>query len=442
MNPPQASSIDRHPLLRRDVGLVSACLMGLGSIVGTGVFVSLGLAAETAGHWLPWALVIAAVVAACNGLSSAALASVYPVSGGTYEYGYRLLNPFLGFQAGWMFLCAKTASAATAALGCGGYLVQLLHAESVMSHRWLAVLVVCVIAAGIQSGIRQSGRLNAALVAVSVASLLALIIVATAAPHPVSMSPAAALSESWRGIAQATALMFVAYTGYGRIATLGEEVQNPRRTIPLAVVITLVISAVLYVGVASASLRVLSPAQLGWLARTNGAPLQLAAQAADAPRVATFLGLGAAAAMMSVLLNLMLGLSRVFLAMARRGDAPRILSKLDRSHRSPKWAVIASAAIIAGLAATGSIKATWSFSAFSVLIYYAITNFAALQLPPAQRLVPAFVPLLGLISCLFLALWIEPSIWAWGAGVLMLGSAWFRAARRFHNRSVIPESFK
>ena len=150
--------------LHRVVGVPGAVLMGLGSIVGTGVFVSIGVAVGVAGPAVIIAIALAALIATFNGLSSAQLAASHPVSGGSYEYGYRYLNPRLGFIAGWTFLCAKSASAATAALGFAGY---VLHAFGTGPSRWnvgVAAGVVAVVTLVAASGMRQSSRTNAAIV--------------------------------------------------------------------------------------------------------------------------------------------------------------------------------------------------------------------------------------------------------------------------------------
>ncbi|MGC1274771.1 MAG: APC family permease, partial [Planctomycetaceae bacterium] len=239
--------------LDRRLGLTDAVFLGLGSIVGTGVFVSIGVAAGVAGPAVILATAIAALVATANALNSAQLAASHPVSGGTYEYGYRYLSPWLGFSAGWMFLCAKTASAATAALGFAGYATNSLGIES----RWIVPIAAAMVAAVtllVLGGIRRSSRANTAIVSVALLSL----VVFCAAGLPAASRNAGELlatmfsdqDGAFGRLLEATALMFVAYTGYGRIATLGEEVIEPRRTIPRAIVVTLVVSGVLYVAVA------------------------------------------------------------------------------------------------------------------------------------------------------------------------------------------------
>jgi len=414
--------------LRRVVGVFGATMMGLGSIIGTGIFVSIGIAAEAAGPAVLLAIALAAGVAACSGLSSAELAANHPVSGGTYEYGYRWLRPSLGFTAGWMFLCAKSASAATAALGFGGYALNLLGADS---SQWLVLVAVTtslLLTLLVLSGIRRSSLTNIVIVSTTLIALLLFIIAGLSSAWRAGtenltpfFAPTAAHRSPLAGFLESTALMFVAYTGYGRIATLGEEIRNPRRSIPLAIGVTLVISMLIYVAVGFVVVITLGKGIADFGGSQQAAPLEAAAQQFAVRGVATIVAIGAMTAMLGVLLNLILGLSRVALAMGRRGDLPPIFSRIGAEGGTPYVAVICVGATIAGLAAIGNVKSTWSFSAFTVLIYYAITNLAATQLSESERLFPRFVPWSGLISCLFLSFWIEPSIWLVGIGLIAAG---------------------
>lgn len=157
---------------------------------------------------------------------------------------------------------------------------------------------------------------------------------------------------------------------------------------------------------------------------SNAAPLERVAGLFGMTGVPQLLAIGAITAMLGVLLNLVLGLSRVALAMGRRGDLPRVFARLNPSGSTPVAATIAVGVVIGALVIVGNVKTTWSFSAFTVLVYYAITNLAALRLPPEHRMFPVAVPALGLFSCLFLAFWIEPSIWLIGLGLLVIGLLW------------------
>jgi len=405
--------------LRREVGLPGAVLLGLGSMVGTGVFVSVGIAAGVAGPAVLAATLLAALVAILNGLSSAQLAAAHPVSGGTYEYGYRWLSPVLGFSAGWTFLLAKTASAATAALGLSGYLLDML---SVQTRPWrvsIAVSAAIAVTAFVAGGIRRSNRGNAVVVGVALCGLV--LLVAASVPTLVSGGLPAEPSRGLGPFLEASALMFVAFTGYGRIATLGEEVREPRRVIPRAIVLTTAAVTLLYLGVAAAGVGVLGAAAFGEAAEATAAPLETVARALDVPFLPELVAVAAVAAMTGVLLNLVLGLSRVVLAMARRGDAPRFLSRVDAVNASPVASVWACGAAVAALALIGDVRTTWSFSAFTVLLYYALTNLAALRMKANEAIFPRWIPALGLTACLSLAFWVDPRVLLPGLAALGAG---------------------
>lgn len=207
--------------------------------------------------------------------------------------------------------------------------------------------------------------------------------------------------------------MFVAYTGYGRLATLGEEVVEPRRTIPRAIVVTLAVSMVVYLAVGLVGVAGAGAGVLGGAGTAAAAPLEVAARVFGVPGAGVVLGVGAVAALLGVLLNLVLGLSRVALAMGREGDLPRGLGRLD-ARSNPTAAVVGVGMVIGLIASTGSVRPAWSFSVFTVLVYYAITNLAALRLTREERLYHPAVAWAGLAGCLGLAFWVEPR--AWGAG--------------------------
>jgi basic amino acid/polyamine antiporter, APA family len=395
--------------LARVLGVPGAVLMGLGSIVGTGIFVTIGTAAGIAGSAVLVAIGLAAIVATCNGLASAQLAAAHPVSGGAYEYAYRYASPWLGRLAGITFVCAKTASAATAALGFAGYALTLggqAASTARADHRWLQIAiagcVIAVLAAIVAGGMKRSHRMNTIIVTTTLVAL-AVYVIATL-PHVslAHLSIAGLHPDALRAgdLAHATALVFVAYTGYGRIATLGEEVRDPARTIPRAMVITLAITAVLYIVVTATAVGAAGAPALAEATRTTSAPLEATAPEALRP----FIAIGAATAMLGVILNLLLGVSRVVLAMARRTDLPSGLARVEGS--SPRRAVIVTGVAMLGLALIGSVQTTWTVSAFTVLIYYSVMNICALRQPAAERRFPRIVPAAGLAMCASLAVWI------------------------------------
>jgi basic amino acid/polyamine antiporter, APA family len=419
------------PQLRRELGTFGAVMMGLGSIVGTGVFVSIGIAAGIAGPAVILAIALAAVVATCNGLSSAQLAASHPVSGGTYEYGYKYLNPTLGFVAGWMFLCAKSASAATAALGFAGYLLSVLDLNNQLWRMGIALTAVVLLTAIILGGIRQSNLVNVLMVTITLGSLLFFVwggldgVVENFATsfNPFFPPPSAGVNPV-RALFHATALMFVAYTGYGRIATLGEEVRAPERTIPRAIIISLLASMLLYVVVAITAVGNVGAVNFATLTADTSSPLEMIAANFGIPGADWLLTIGAMTAMLGVLLNLILGLSRVMLSMGRRHDMPVAVARIRKMGNTPEIAVVTVGVLITVLVLIGDIRTTWSFSAFTVLIYYAITNLAAYQLPATRRRYPRVVAALGLLACLFLAFWVEPAIWFTGSALIVVGLGW------------------
>ena len=282
-------------------------------------------------------------------------------------------------------------------------------------------------------GIRRTSRANTVIVAVTLVALCGFVAAGVPALARAGTDGIAALftagsGNGAAGFFYATALMFVAYTGYARIATLGEEVVNPRSNIPRAIVATLVVTAVLYVGVATVGLHAVGADVLATAAASDATPLETAARALAVPGLSIVVAIGSVTAMLGVLLNLLLGLSRVVLAMGRRGDLPTRFGRLDRGAEVPAAAVLAVGAGIALLALAGSVETTWAFSAFTVLVYYAITNLAALRLPPQDRLYPRAVAVAGLIACLFLAWWVPPHVWLAGLVLIGAGLAWHALA--------------
>lgn len=421
--------------LTRELGLPGAVMMGLGSIVGTGVFVSLGVAAGIAGPAVIIAVAIGAGVATCNGLSSAQLAANHAVSGGTYEYGYKYLAPTLGFTAGWMFLVAKSMSAATAALEFAGYLLGAFGIEAEGLLVPVALGTVALLTGVVLSGMRRSNTTNITIVSVTLGSLIFFVV----AGSPTALSNGTANFAEFfdapegggglRALLYASALMFVAYTGYGRIATLGEEVQAPRTTIPRAIIVTLVVTMTLYVAVALVGIGSVGAGALSAAADQDAAPLVVAAQSFGVPGASQILSFGAVTAMLGVLLNLILGLSRVLLAMGRRADVPRLFGRVNEAGTTPVPAVLAVGIGIAALTLIGDVKTTWSFSAFTVLVYYALTNLSALYIPSENQLYPYWIAATGLAACGGLTFFVTPWIWITGLGLIVVGLAWHGVAR-------------
>ncbi len=432
--------------LRRVLGLPGAVVVGLGSILGTGLFVALALAADIAGAWAIGAVLLAGLVATGSGLSSARLAAAQPVSGGTYAYGTRLLSPAAGFAAGWLFLAAKSASAATAALGVAAYGLAAAGVSGRLAVTAGALVAVALVTALVLAGLRRTSLVNGVLVAVTVTALMAGVAamgLAAAADPEGTRSRLAALGTAPdpMTLLHASALAFVAFTGFGRVATLGEEVREPWRTIPQAVVATLAAGGLLALLVVLAGVAAVGPAAFAGAATDDAASRNavLARVVGDlgaagrlpepiASPVRWLLAVGAVTAMLGVLLNLVLGLSRFAFAMGRDRCLPRRLGVAGRGGE-PAAAVLVVAGVVAVLVLVGDVSLTWTFSAVTVLAYYGLTNLCALRLPRSPRPVLRVAPWVGLAGCAALAAAVPPAAWAAGLAALGIGFA-MRAACR------------
>ncbi|MEU0255634.1 amino acid permease [Streptomyces sp. NPDC006184] len=404
--------------LRRTLGVRDAVVVGLGAMVGAGVFSALGPAARAAGPGLLPGLAVAAVVAYCNATSSARLAARHPASGGTYVYGRERLGAFWGYLAGWAFVVGKTASCAAMALTVGVY-VWPGQAHVV------AVAAVVALTAVNYGGVQKSAWLTRVIVAVVLAVLAAVVVVCLTSGRADAGRLAVGPPSGAGGLLQAAGLLFFAFAGYARIATLGEEVRDPARTIPRAVPTALGIALAVYACVAVAVLAVLGADRLGQAA----APLADAVRAAGVPGLVPVVRAGAALAALGSLLSLILGVSRTTLAMARDGHLPGALAAVHPRFGVPHRAEAAVGAVVALLAATVDVRGAIGFSSFGVLAYYAVANASAwtLSRAPLSRVVPAA----GLLGCALLACALPEASVAVGAGVLLAGVAAYGVRRRW-----------
>jgi basic amino acid/polyamine antiporter, APA family len=405
-------STPEHVPLKRSLGTFDAVTIGLGSMIGAGIFVALAPAAAAAGTWLLVGLATAALVAYCNATSSARLAALHPQSGGAYVYGRERLGEFWGHTAGWSFVVGKTASCAAMALTVG-YYAWPTHAHAV------AVGVVVGLTAVNIVGVQRSALLTRVIVA-TVLAVLAMVVVAVLGSDAVD----AGRLEFGEfvgagGVLQAAGLLFFAFAGYARIATLGEEVRDPATTIPRAIPIALGVTLVIYAAVATAVLSVMGSTAMA----SATAPLVDAIVAAGHPGLAPIVRVGGVVAAVGSLLALVLGVSRTTLAMARDGHLPQALAAVHSRFGSPHRAELAVGVVVALLAATVDLRGAIGFSSFAVLLYYAITNAAALTL--AQRRV---VPVLGFAGCVVLAFALPLASVVSGLGVVAFGAAvyWIR----------------
>jgi basic amino acid/polyamine antiporter, APA family len=420
--PPQPS----QPQLARRLGTGDAVVIGLGSMIGAGVFAAFAPAAEAAGSGLLLGLGIAAVVAYCNATASAQLAAQYPTSGGTYVYGRERLGPWWGFLAGWGFVIGKTASCAAMALTFAAYAVPADW------QRPVAVAAVVALTAVNYRGITRTARLTRLIVSVVLLSL-AVLVAAALAGGEADLGGVGGLVDAeagWYGLLQSAGLLFFAFAGYARIATLGEEVRDPARTIPRAVQIALGLTLAVYALVAVTVLAVLGPDGVA----ATSAPLTAAVEAGSWDEVVPLVRVGAAAAALGALLALVAGVGRTTLAMAREDDLPRWLAAVHPRHRTPHHAELALAAVVCVLVLTVDLRGAIGFSSFGVLLYYLVANLSAATQDKGHRRFPRALQALGAVGCLTLVVTLPLGSVLTGVAVLGLGVA-YRLLRTGGRRS-------
>jgi basic amino acid/polyamine antiporter, APA family len=412
-----------EPELARRLGTFDAVIIGLGSMLGAGVFAAFSPAAAAAGAGLLIGLGIAALVAYCNATASAQLAAQYPTSGGTYIYGRERLGPWWGFLAGWGFVIGKIASCAAMALTFAVYVVPGVW------QRPVAIAAVIILAAINYHGITRTAMLTKIIVAV-VLSTLALVVTAsmngTGGLAPVHSWQL--LAGGWYGILQSAGLLFFAFAGYARIATMGEEVRDPERTIPLAILIALGIAVLIYLVVAVSILVGIGPAGVA----ATPAPLAAAVHASGWAWASLAVRLGAAAAALGALLALIAGIGRTTLAMARHDDLPRWLAAVHQRHQVPHHAEVAVATLVCVLIMFTDLRGVIGFSSFGVLLYYLIANLAAYTQGSDRRRFPRILQIIGVLGCGTLVLTLPLRAVFTGALVYAAGIS-YRAIRMLIN---------
>lgn len=411
--------------MRRHLGTRDAVVIGLGSMIGAGVFSAMGPAAQSAGGWLLLGLAIAGLVAYCNATSSARLAAVHPASGGTYVYGTRQLGPLWGYLAGWSFVVGKTASCAAMALTVGAY-AWPGHEVPIAIGAVVALVALNLV------GVQKSAWLTRGIVTFVLVALGVFVIAALTGVIPAGRSEGVveAVEVSTRavgplGVLQAAGLLFFAFAGYARIATLGEEVRDPARTIPRAIPIALGVTLVVYTLVA---LSLLTVAGADGIAAS---PVPVLEAARRGPAwLAVLMSVAAVAAAMGSLLGLILGVSRTSLAMARDGHLPAPLARISQSHGAPWVAEIVVGVAVVLLVLVTDLRGAIGFSSFGVLLYYSVANVSAWTLRPDQGRPPAWIPGVGLVGCLALAFSLPPVSVVGGTIVILAGLAVYLVRRR------------
>lgn len=383
-------------------------------MVGAGVFVVFAPASAAAGSWLFAGIALALVVAVCNATATAQLSAQYPSSGGTYHFGRQQLGAWPGFIAGWGFVIGITASDAAMALTVGTYLASQWCDGNPLVERGIAIAAIALVVACNLAGITRTA--NASLVIVGLVLLGMGTVLVTmmwqtpSHPTPFDGEPATVL-----GVLQSAGLVFFAFAGYARIATLGDEVKHPERTIPRAIAITRPIVALLYFVVAWALVDKLGIARLA----DESAPMQAAVS--DIPWAAWLVACVAALAAFGALLAGVAGITRTGYAMASNHDLPHALAAVSARSGVPNRITILVGAVAIVLVSVGDIRKVIGFSSVGVLVYYFIANVAAFTQPDASRRFPRWMQVLGACLCALLVVTLPPLSVIAGLGVLGVG---------------------
>ena len=424
--------------LNRAVGALDLTALGIGAIIGTGIFVIIGEAIAESGPALVISFLLAGITCVFSALAYAELASSLPVSGSAYTYAYATMGEVLAWIIGWDLILEYGVSVAAVAVGWGSYFTTLLDSlfgitlsDSITlppgdggKVNVPAFLLVLAVAALLISGVRQSARSNTVMVITKLAVLVFFIVVAATAFNADHFSDFA--PNGFSGIENAAALIFFAYIGFDAVSTGSEETDNPQRNLPIAIVGSLVIATILYILVAIAAVGALPADQLAG----DDSPLATAlSEGAGLAWGADIVSFGALVAITSVVLTILYGQTRVAYSMCRDGLMPERLATIWEKTKTPVVLTLVFAIPIAILAAFVPLKEIAELVNIGTLFAFFIVNIAVIWLrrtkPDMDRgfrvpLVPVF-PLIGAALCVYLMTKLPAETWFRFGAWLLLG---------------------
>ena len=411
--------------LKPTLGLFDATAISVGAIIGAGIFVVTGIAAGYAGSALVVSMLIAAIISLLTALSFAELTAWQPKEGSIYEYTYQLISPFAGFLTGWMWILSNTFAGAAVSLGFAHYLTALFP---ILPANWIAAILCIAFTTLNFFGIRQSALINNFLVAAKLLILAFFIILGLAYINPSNFTPFAPFQV---GVFYGACYIFFAYGGFARVAVIAEEVKDAKRNVPRAILLSLIISTVVYILVGVIAVGLVGAPKLS---DPNSPALTHAISATGNATAVYIVSAGGLLATASVLLTSILGVSRMTYAMARRKDIPQTLSKLHQKYNTPYYSIWIIGALMTLLALFIDLTKVVAISTFALLFYYTLANASAIRLKAQKRLYPRFVPVLGAITCLALLIFIlfaSPQAWIIGAAGLATGMICYWAKKHF-----------
>ena len=407
--------------LKRTLNLLDATSVGIGAIIGAGIFVVLGIAIGYAGPSIIISIIIAGIVASFTAFSFAELGSAIPKEGGAYQFAFELISPFAGFVVGCLWLFAQVVAGAAISLGFASYFVAIFP---VFSIKTVAVVAALILTGLNLVGIKQSTTVNNILVIIKIAILCSFIGFGIFQIHPQNLSQFSPNGSF--GILQGAGFIFFAYLGFGRIAALGEEVKNPERNMPLSILIALTASIVIYVLTAFTATGL----QDYRILAQSGSPLTEAAKATGNFTLVAAVSLGALIATVSVLLTNLIGSSRVAFAMARNGQLPKSIARVSSRFGTPYISVLAMGALLTALVFALDLKQAAAITSFAILSTHVIVNLSALRLRKKMGIsatkfrVPFYpiIPSLGLLSCIVLMFSLPQESWVVAAAVVAVSA--------------------
>jgi len=412
-------------LLKPSLGLFDATAISVGAIIGAGIFVVTGIAAGYAGSALVVSMLIAAIISLLTALSFAELTAWQPKEGSIYEYTYQLISPFAGFLTGWMWILSNTFAGAAVSLGFAHYLTALFP---ILPANWIAAILCIAFTMLNFFGIRQSALINNFLVAAKLLILAFFIILGLAYINPSNFTPFAPFQV---GVFYGACYIFFAYGGFARVAVIAEEVKDAKRNVPKAILLSVIISTIVYILVGVVAIGLVGAPELA----NSNSPLTKAINITGNTAAAYIISIGGLLATASVLLTAILGVSRMAYAMARRKDIPQTLSKLHSKYNTPYYSIWIIGALMTLLVLLMDLTKVVAISTFALLFYYAFANVSALRLKVQKRLYPQFVPILGTITCLALLIFIlfaSREAWIIGVAGLTAGAIYYMAKKKFH----------
>ena len=435
--------------LNRDLSLWGAASIGIGAIIGTGIFVLIGVASGLAGPAVVFSFIIAGLTALLTGLSSAELSSFITEEGGGYIYAHKAFGKLMGFVIGWVKSFDYIIGSSAVSIGFASYLTYFLNIAPLQSII-IAVATVWPIVLTILNlkGIKETSKANTALVILKISALIVFILVGTyyIMNHFNISNYQPFFPNGIEGVFSGAAIIFFAFIGFNTITIVSEEVKNPKKNIPKAVLLSFSVSLFLYIGVALVAIGLLNWKILG----LSSAPLEAALSiATNNFFIQKFISISALFATTSVILSSIIGVSRILFSMARKNLIPNVLSKISKNG-TPFYSLIlcGSAIPLIVIFSTGNLKELASIFNLGTLLTFAFINLSLLQLrrtsPNDKRgfKVPFFpiTPVAGVISCIFLSSYLSPRAFLYGGIWILFGLLIYYLNKKNNTKNNKPQT--